>query len=113
MIESFPWIQSFAIGWGIERFQEMFLWLSIEVFALILSRHAKTLTFRKHIFHFAHEFWDFPSWEAHVGRSKIFAVEANPLVNVVYQRPYRHCNLCCKPVKCIWVYLVHVQNVFC
>eukprot|EP00434_Breviolum_minutum_P009402 symbB.v1.2.008280.t1/scaffold519.1/size192877/8 len=49
---------------------------------------------RKHIFHFAHEFWDFPSWEAHVGRSKIFAVEANPLVNVVYQRPYRHCTTC-------------------
>lgn len=75
-----------------------------------MSRLAKTLTFRKHIFHFAHEFWDFPSWEAHVGRSKIFAVEANPLVNVVYQRPYRHCNLCCEPVKCIWVYLVRVDN---
>ncbi|CAE7374323.1 unnamed protein product [Symbiodinium pilosum] len=46
---------------------------------------------RQHIFHFAHEFWDFPSWEAHVGRSKIFAVEANPLIDV---ENYRHCVSC-------------------
>ena len=45
---------------------------------------------RQHIFHFAHEFWDFPSWEAYVARSKIFAVEANPLIDV---ENYRHCNL--------------------
>lgn len=42
---------------------------------------------RQHIFHFAHEFWDFPSWESHVARSKIFAVEANPLIDVT---DYRH-----------------------
>ncbi|CAL1166918.1 unnamed protein product [Cladocopium goreaui] len=49
---------------------------------------------RQHIFHFAHEFWDFPSWEAHVGRSKIFAIEANPLVDARRYRPYRHCTTC-------------------
>ncbi|CAE7312523.1 GUT1 [Symbiodinium natans] len=46
---------------------------------------------RQHIFHFAHEFWDFPSWEAYVARSKIFAVEANPLIDV---ENYRHCVSC-------------------
>ncbi|CAE7504815.1 IRX10 [Symbiodinium necroappetens] len=46
---------------------------------------------RQHIFHFAHEFWDFPSWESYVARAKIFAVEANPLIDVVN---YRHCVSC-------------------
>jgi len=51
---------------------------------------------RQHIFHFAHEFWDFPSWEQHVSRSKIFAVEANPLIDV---ETYRHCVSCFDPWK--------------
>ena len=51
---------------------------------------------RQHIFHFAHEFWDFPSWEAHVARAKILAVEANPLIDV---QQYRHCTTCFDPWK--------------
>ncbi|CAJ1415357.1 unnamed protein product [Effrenium voratum] len=60
--------------------------------ALVKSlEHFDVYRRRQHIFHFAHEFWDFPSWEAHVARSKIFAVEANPLMDVIQ---YRHCTSC-------------------
>ncbi|CAE8624800.1 unnamed protein product, partial [Polarella glacialis] len=65
--------------------------------ALVKSlAHFDVYRSRQHIFHFAHEFWDFPSWDQHVARSVIFAVEANPLIDVVN---YRHCTTCFDPWK--------------
>lgn len=48
----------------------------------------------RHIFLFPHEFWDFPSWEAHIARSVIWAVEANPIVANL-----THCTECFDTVK--------------